>query len=424
MLFRLESRFTIQYFRPELEKYRPYCKSDSSLNAHAVWRAATLGGLQQPPVCPFHSNPVQKFRQLLEQRRYHGQSDAIKDVEARLKRYVHMQEGPAEQRQVTVLHFSGPTGVGKTFLSVLLSEALFKYKDQHGEPCGGLKLHMLYSLGAVLAQEQWETTERVLLKPIVEQLAACSKSLILIDDIQHVPSEMLTALKNAFDPRVQTLHSSYVGKTVSTSQAIFVLSSDLENEQRTRLKPDMDKYEAIQAIKEMAVERWGYHEKAEITQWIQVVPFLRLSEFDLLNIVESYLEELQDTIRDFIRIEAAELPYSIEWNGRLFAKKGTREQILKSVDVDFGARAIYNIIITRGHHSVTKLSRRLVKLSQAPGVPTRKNWFGHEIRVVENDITAYVEDHELKLEVEDADSLESAPSSIVPARSENTHQEL
>eukprot|EP00457_Paulinella_chromatophora_P008319 gb/GEZN01008350.1/.p1 GENE.gb/GEZN01008350.1/~~gb/GEZN01008350.1/.p1 ORF type:complete len:417 (-),score=57.22 gb/GEZN01008350.1/:188-1411(-) len=380
------------------EAYSATCRSWISL--------LPMIGKDQPPVCPTRQNPIQRLRVLLEENSYFGQNDAIKDVESRLKRNLH--EIP-DARTVMVLHFSGPTGVGKTFFSKLLAEALFKRKDDYGEPCGVLQLQMPYSLEAVSKEAIWEVTEVTLLRPIVEQLLACPRSLILIDDIQHLNATMLSVLKEAFDPSVQQIRSARVGKAVGTSQAIFILSSDLEDQQRTFLKPDLDKADAIKAIKQMAVSRWGSDDKVQITQWVQVVPFLRLSQFDMLNIIEHCFVELEDNIRQFLRINAVELPYSIDWTGRLFAKKGTREQVLDSVEPEFGARAIRDFIITQGNHELVSLANKLVTLSKAAGVLKKKDWFGLETYVVDTDIVAWVDSKELQLEV---DNLEVPPSKV------------
>lgn len=45
---------------------------------------------------------------------YHGQPDAVQIVETFFKTNVHVRQKPR------LLHFSGPSGVGKTYLAMLM----------------------------------------------------------------------------------------------------------------------------------------------------------------------------------------------------------------------------------------------------------------------------------------------------------------
>ncbi len=201
--------------------------------------------------CPLAEDPIARLHKLIEP--YHGQADAIQMVETFFKTNVLIRKKPE------LLHFSGPTGVGKTFLAKLVGEALFTSRHPVSDKlCGVLTLRMTALMSNVPSTQLREVQESEILRPIVEQLAHCPRSVIILDDIHFADAAVIDALKGAFDEANELrCHTGQLrDKAVSTSQAIFIATSDLE-EKQTLLLPTLPKKDAIATIRKLAAERWG-----------------------------------------------------------------------------------------------------------------------------------------------------------------------
>jgi hypothetical protein len=144
-----------------------------------------------------------------------------------------------------------------------------------------------------VAAQLREVQESELLRPIVEQLAHCPRSVIILDDIHFADAAVLDSLKPAFDEHMELRcrTGEMRDRAVSTSQgmcsaaaspslcvllfslslppnaasqlfyvcvstAIFIATSDLEDRQ-TLLMPTLSKKEAIATIRKLALDRWG-----------------------------------------------------------------------------------------------------------------------------------------------------------------------
>lgn len=300
-------------------------------------------------------------------------------------------------RKVLVMHFSGPTGVGKTLLADTLAKALFTQVDEHQEPCGGLKLIMKYSLSVLPKGKMYETQEKELLEPIVRQLEACPRSLILIDDIHWLNPGFLDCLKPAL--RGEKLRSGTLNKSVDTRQAIFILSSDLESEQRTKFSYEYDQEDAKKEIRKLANARWGTDKHggpADITRWVPVIPFLMLSKDDMIDMAKAAFRELEGIFRRYFDVYAAgqELDYGINWIGQLHWKKFTLRRLAEAedlIDPALGGRGMNSFIINEhGSRVLQRLSQELVALSRQGHVFCTTNIFGHKTCTVTNNIITWL----------------------------------
>ena len=125
---------------------------------------------------------------------YSGQEDAIAAISQALmtnmidnaNALVAHTAGVAAVRRVKplLLHFTGPTGVGKTLMAQLIKEALFV------SDCGVKKIHLDVGYKYASASQQRERID-AMKKDVVTQLEHCPRSLIIFDDFQWAPEMMI-----------------------------------------------------------------------------------------------------------------------------------------------------------------------------------------------------------------------------------------
>jgi ATP-dependent Clp protease ATP-binding subunit ClpA len=193
---------------------------------------------------------LQKFRSAVDGV-YSGQEDAISGISRALM--TNMIDNtdllantmPMRRAKPLLLHFTGPTGVGKTLMAQILKESLFVSE------CGVKKIHLDVSNKYSDKAGQRERID-AMKRSIVEQLERCPRSLIIFDDFQWAPEMMIFALRDAFDEDTESV--TFRNKRVSTSKAIFVFCSDLESEQR-HLHVDMS-MEQVGRV-ELSLRTWN-----------------------------------------------------------------------------------------------------------------------------------------------------------------------
>eukprot|EP00656_Telonema_subtile_P016430 TRINITY_DN18676_c0_g1_i2.p1 TRINITY_DN18676_c0_g1~~TRINITY_DN18676_c0_g1_i2.p1 ORF type:complete len:274 (+),score=89.00 TRINITY_DN18676_c0_g1_i2:85-906(+) len=161
----------------------------------------------------------------------------------------------SKRRRPLTFHFSGPTGVGKSLCSSLIAKALFSSSDgSSGLICGLLhkKMRGFEHRAQEGDEHKLSQAKREVEAQIAEQLDACPRSIIILDDIERLSSSFLDFLEGLLDEHFPV--ASYVDKenklkSVSTSEAVFVLISDLNEH---KLSPDINHHQAIRLIRDKA----------------------------------------------------------------------------------------------------------------------------------------------------------------------------
>eukprot|EP00466_Bigelowiella_natans_P020828 jgi/Bigna1/71770/fgenesh1_pg.17_\ len=368
-------------------------------------------------VCPRHVDPVKRWKSLVKQH-FRGQGVALKMVEKAFKVSLYLKESP------TMLHFSGPTGVGKSFLATLLARAVFRRENPI---CGFLQLRMSIMMRQIERERQDEMMERYLLRPIVEQLAVCPSSIIVIDDIHFLENEYLRRLRTIFDesnPIVMCTTGPYKGKQWSTRGSFFIVTSDLD-ENTGSLNSSMPNDEAIDVIRNLAMQQWG--ESSHMASLSTLIPFLPLTQDQLISIAQDQLEHLHELIDDML--EKKKKPRSllakgggrehhqqmlissltIDWIGSLKYSASLALSIYKQVETStkrYGARPINNFMRLNVYPLAIDIARQLLdkgaksKVERVKSESRSKVWeaiekyipaFEYKIKII-NDIEIWLDE--------------------------------
>uniref|UniRef100_A0A7S3YUK4 AAA+ ATPase domain-containing protein n=1 Tax=Lotharella globosa TaxID=91324 RepID=A0A7S3YUK4_9EUKA len=283
--------------------------------------------------CPRNPDPVRRWKALVRER-FRGQEMALQMVERTFKVSTYLLEAPA------MLHFSGPTGVGKSFLAKLLAEAVFA---RHEPICGFLELRMSVSWRHTPKEKVAETIEREILRPLVEQLAVCPASIIVIDDIHFLNGQHVRELRGIFDetnPEISCSTGTYKNKRWSTSKAFFIVTSDLD-EKMASLSTTMSSQEATNVIRKLAQEKWG--SKSLMAAPSHLVPFLPLDPDHLLKIAQDQLQGLEEKIAKMLNQLNSSPGIKIDWIGSLKHESSLASDIYEAVKEEtkiYGARPI------------------------------------------------------------------------------------
>lgn len=95
------------------------------------------------------------------------------------------------------MHFSGPTGVGKSLMADIIAESILAERDAAKQLCGKLLLQMHQYSSRHPAHVEDHT--RAIRKMVAEQLYHCPRSVIIFDEIQRAPEELLDNVIDIFD---------------------------------------------------------------------------------------------------------------------------------------------------------------------------------------------------------------------------------
>mmetsp|Transcript_105753 Transcript_105753/g.170244 ORF Transcript_105753/g.170244 Transcript_105753/m.170244 type:complete len:324 (+) Transcript_105753:29-1000(+) len=192
------------------------------------------------------------------------------------------------ERDAMLLHFSGPTGVGKTLTANLVGHALFTASSDCGIVTINLNEHRALKKGQMA--RFLETT----LQRFKDQLVLCPRSLFVLDEIQNVQPELVHALVSFFQPKGKLMSA------VASAYPIVILVSDLGSQQ---LNSNMSRAEAVAAIQIASSHRFGGSsdwlngKDADAILGSNLVPFLPLSEDDLTAVAAMELASLQAQLR-------------------------------------------------------------------------------------------------------------------------------
>ena len=223
-------------------------------------------------------------------KKFIDQDEAVRAVSRALREYrsgLSRKGGP-----IASFLFVGPTGVGKTELSKMLSEVQFgsrefmvrfdmtEYQDKQsffrfiGSPDGG-------SRGAL--------TEAILEKPY---------ALILLDEFEKAHPDILNLFLQVFDDGRLT---DNLGRTVDFQNTIIIATS---NAHSTLIKEEIEKGTPIAAIGEALKKRLTEYFKPElINRFSDIIVFKNLSPADIGKIAKLQLASLADDLREAQGVE-------------------------------------------------------------------------------------------------------------------------
>jgi len=235
--------------------------------------------------CVVRDRPGIKLRELMEQKLF-GQDHIIDPFVDMIDRwYARVIQGsmpgaPTDKRKLTAFHIAGENGVGKSFATTLLAQTLYQYNDEG----------FILISGTNFEGNERSVVERhkeTLFNLIAQQLEKCSKSLIIIDEVQYIHATTLRVLQQFMEPS-----NDYVvrpdGRKVYKSDAIIGLVSDFGREGRTK---GMTLEELQQLVLQHTRELWDADTKQ--SQLIDYIfPFVALTDDDIERMMRYLITEV------------------------------------------------------------------------------------------------------------------------------------
>ena len=332
--------------------------------------------------CPQYptEEALRRFRDAIDNT-YAGQEDAVAAISKVLTHNIVANSADASggggatlASRPLLMHFTGPTGVGKTLMSSLIQDSLFLTN------CGVKKIQLEIDSKLTSKAGQRERTDDMKRK-VVQHLERCPRSLIIFDDFQFAPEMMILALRDAFD-RTRGEYSetlSYRNQRVSTSNAIFVFCSDLESEQR-HLSVEMTMAEARKKVSELAGEQWKNVDQStafgKLFASTGMIPFVPLSDSELRKVVRIEMSKLTPRVERYLQFNANNRTVAYNWLGKVrWNEKRLDPAILALLGEDiqnYNARAIRNLVERTLLVHATDISRCLLRDSTRL---SKKGWF-------------------------------------------------
>ncbi len=209
--------------------------------------------------------------------------------------------------------FVGPTGVGKTELSKVLSRIQFgseemmlrfdmsEYQD---------KASYYRFIGSPDGEMPGALTDAVLRKPY---------SLILLDEFEKAHPDVLNLFLQVFDDGRLT---DNLGRAIDFKNTIIIATSNAES---NFIKESLDKGLAMEAITEELKKRLIHYFRPELLNRMRTIVFKSLSMADIVRITRLLLDDLAHTLEEQgirIKVEGpalekiAELGYSPAYGAR------------------------------------------------------------------------------------------------------------
>lgn len=243
-LLKLNSFFSLisMFQRPESLPYSACsCQDITSTNHLQQWRTA-----KPNPASLDFWKPKTLFSRVKKYARFFSceiSEDALKTLQERLQKIVVGQDESVKmiinhisahvkrtasmgsiKKAPLVLHFAGDFGVGKTLTASVISSYLFK--ESLGKDTVEHKATALFSGSNYLAHDKSSTRKKKtqqIRNKIIAQIKKCSKSIIIVNDLQKMDSNIFADLEDFFEGVGYTDDR----KPIVTKDAIFIFTSDL-----------------------------------------------------------------------------------------------------------------------------------------------------------------------------------------------------
>lgn len=268
-----------------------------------------------------------------------GQDFAIQAVSDAIRRSRAGLSDP--KRPVGVFLFVGPTGVGKTELTKALADQLFNDEEAiiRMDMSEYMEKHSVAKLigsppGYVGFEEGGQLTESIRRRPY---------SVVLFDEIEKAHPDVFNILLQIFDEGRLT---DAKGRTVNCKNALFIMTSNLGFEQLLeKLKSDGKSW-TKEDVLHIVLPILEKHFRPEFLNRIdEILPFLPLSQKDMLQIVPVQLKDVQ------ARLEEKNIRLKIPSDVTAFLAE-------KGYDPIYGARPLKRLV---QHTVVNMLSQALLK---------------------------------------------------------------
>ena len=268
--------------------------SDDIAAVIAAWTGIPVGRLLQ--------GETEKLLHLETElgKRLVGQKQAVKAVADAVRRTRAGISDP--DRPTGSFLFLGPTGVGKTELAKALAEFLFDDEkamvridmSEYGEKFSVSRL-VGAPPGYVGYEQGGQLTEAVRRRPY---------SVVLLDEVEKAHPEVFDVLLQVLDDGRLT---DGQGRTVDFRNTILVLTSNLGSQYL--VDPDLSWSEKEDAVQQLVRQAF----KPEFVNRLDdIVVFSSLTESDLSQIVELYIDRLQRRLHER-RLELAVTPDARSW---------------------------------------------------------------------------------------------------------------
>ncbi|MHA6260999.1 ATP-dependent Clp protease ATP-binding subunit [Sporosarcina sp. CAU 1771] len=217
-----------------------------------------------------------------------GQGEAVDKIAKAIRR---SRAGlKSKDRPIGSFLFVGPTGVGKTELTKVLSEELFGSRDAliRLDMSEYMEKHAVSKIigsppGYVGHEEAGQLTEQIRRNPY---------SILLLDEIEKAhPDVQNMFLQIMEDGRLTDSH----GRTVSFKDSVIIMTSNAgTGEKKINVGFNRTEHDSVTMLETLG----DYFKPEFLNRFDAIVSFNELSEENLLEIVDLMLNDLQETIKE------------------------------------------------------------------------------------------------------------------------------